>query len=467
MLPMKISELAQMVKGVVLSGELEARVTGLVVDSKKVKPGNIFAAFVGNTTDGHRFIPDAVDKGAKAVLVTRDIPSPGVDCAVIQVDDPLTAIQRLAVFERTRFCGPVIGVTGSNGKTTTKEMLACVFGTMGPCLFTEGNMNTELGLPLTMLRLEEAHQSIVLEMGMRGMGQIQALCDIAGPTAGIVTNIGQSHMELLGSQENIAIAKSELLQSLPATGFAALPANDPWLRRMASRTNAEILWYDILSDDEQLPDWDKSLYAYATDIVPSTTGISFTAHVNGEEHPVQLSTFGRHNVRNALGALALGSAHGLPLSAMADSLSKVSTGSGRLNVIAGSRGLTIIDDCYNASPLSMKASIEVLADFQSSKRPTVAILGEMYELGELAQTGHVEVGEYAKRKNIDILVTVGEMGRWIAEGADGGQGKVISAKTREQVVESLRDYVPDNAVVLVKASRGMGLETVVQTLTNA
>jgi UDP-N-acetylmuramoyl-tripeptide--D-alanyl-D-alanine ligase len=462
-LPLSTRQLTDLVQGVLVQGNLNEHITGVAIDHRQVQPGDLFVAFVGEKHDGHDFVADAFARGAAAALVTKDIQVHPAQGAVLRVADPLIAIGRLAAFERTRFGGPVIGVTGSNGKTTTKDLLAAVFRTKGPCLATAANYNNELGLPLTLLGRQENHQSIILEMGMRGLGQIQRLCDIAQPTAGIITNIGQSHIEILGSQENIAKAKGELLEALPRDGVAVLSLDDPWLVRIAQRTRARVLWTSLTENPEYAeghrPD------AFAEDIRHHADGVTFVAHVFGERQEVSLPTYGRHNVGNALGALLMGAAHALPLDAMAEALAHAQMTGGRLQVKPGLRGSVVIDDTYNASPLSTKASLSALKDV-ARERTTVAILGEMYELGTYAEASHREVGAAAAELGIDRLVTIGPMARWIAAAAkDAGCTDVIHFEGKQEALAHIDALVPDGAAVLVKASRGMKLEDVVRALT--
>ncbi len=461
MLPMSMNEIAGLIHGSVQSGDGKKIASGIAIDSRQVKRGDLFVAFHGQSMNGHEFVQAALSKGAVGALVTEDVKTDLPGC-IVRVDHPLTAVQTLAHHDRSLFGGPVIGVTGSNGKTTTKDMLSLVFTVRGECLATQGNMNTELGLPLTLLRRSQSHRSIVLEMGMRGLGQIRELCDIANPTSGIITNIGQSHIELLGSQENIAQAKGELLEALPRDGYAALPATDPWLRKIHTRSQAQILWYAVSGDHFDGIETD-SLFAFATDVENSPTGVSFVAHLLGESVKVFQPTHGRHNVRNAIGALSLGAAYGLPLDAMAQALSQLKPSAGRLNVVAGRNGVVVIDDCYNASPLSVRASLDVLSELGRDK-VKVAILGDMLELGPIEEAAHRSVGDYVAELGIDFVLAIGERSRFTAEQARHGGGEVHYAKTREEATDMLSSVVRDNSVVLVKASRGAGLEKIVEHL---
>lgn len=453
MKPISVQQLAQVVQGTVLQGPADVAITGVTIDNRTVHKGDLFVAFIGQRTDGHQFIPDAFERGASAALVSSDDfrcdgPNP-----LIRVENPLAAIQELAKYERQGFFGPVIGITGSNGKTTTKEMLRTVFQTEAPCLFTPANLNNELGLPLTILQRNEDHRAIILEMGMRGMGQIAALCEIAKPTAGLITNIGHSHIELLGSQEAIASAKAELLDALPETGILVLNGDDPWLRKVSNRFSGAPLWFGLGEGND----------AYATDIRTDGLGTTFVAHLLGEQQEVFIPTYGFHNVQNALGALLMGRAHRLNFRKMAYALKSLTPSSGRLHFVEGSQNRMVIDDCYNASPASMQASLGVLKEI-AHNRSTVAILGDMYELGDFEEEGHQLVGKYVVEQGIDILIAVGPKSEWIAKAAqEGGHPKVIYYPSKKSLLGHLHE-LPASSVVLVKASRGMQFEEIVQYL---
>ncbi|QSO52224.1 UDP-N-acetylmuramoyl-tripeptide--D-alanyl-D-alanine ligase [Alicyclobacillus curvatus] len=459
MTPLSAAHVARITNGKVISGRPDVLVRDLSIDSRSVLPGDMFVAFEGATVDGHRFVAQALEKGASGAIVTRpleqDVP---VDTKpIVLVEDALVAVQQLAIHERQSFQGPVIGVTGSNGKTTTKDMISTVFSTGGPCLATRGNLNTELGLPLTLLGRAGTEWSMVLEMGMRGLGQIAELCRIAQPTAGIITNIGHSHLELLGSQERIADAKGELLESLPKDGIAALTFGDPWLERIQSRTSARVLWYGLSNAAD----------AYASDLESTEQGTRFIANVLGQSVPVNLPARGQHNVINAMGALLLGSVHGLSLKQMAEALHNLAPSVGRLRVISGHSERVIIDDCYNASPLSMRASLGVLME-QAQGATTVAVLGDMFELGSYERQGHQEVGEFCAEIGIGEVIAVGERAVWIAEAAkSAGHTRVQYFASKTELLRHLEQVIPTHSTVLVKASRGMAMEDIVSSLAKA
>jgi UDP-N-acetylmuramoyl-tripeptide--D-alanyl-D-alanine ligase len=455
--PISITELLRITDGLLLGGEPNGQVMGASVDTRTLCPNDVYIAFEGARADGHAFSDKAVECGASAILATKPVSLSKDTIPVILVKDSLAAVQALASHERQTFAGPVIGVTGSNGKTTTKEMLGAVFHALGPCLYTKANQNNELGLPLTILQRNGDHCSMVLEMGMRGYGQIQSLCKIAQPTAGIITNIGQSHLELLGSQEGIAKAKAELLDALPQDGICALPFEDKWVRKVSGRFQGKPLWYGF----------DTSADAYPTEIESTSGGMTFIAHVLGQTCNVFIPSYGKHNIQNALGALLIGAAYGLSLPDMAAFLSELTETAGRLHIVQGQSERTIIDDCYNASPLSVKASIDVLKDI-SGIREAAVILGDMYELGAYTEDGHREVGRYAADKQIGTIVTIGSYGRSIAEEAkSAGAKNVHFFDSVEAALPTLETILPSGSMVLVKASRGMHFERIVDFLVEA
>lgn len=453
MTPITIEKIIDLLDAKLLSPQKNGLITGVRTDSRNIHPGDLYVSFVGSKVDGHHFIAQAKQNGAIAFLITHPVPELQDVQNLILVADALIAIQKLAAYERSQFSGPVIGITGSNGKTTTKEMVACVLQSQSPCLYTEANMNNELGMPLTILQRKPTHGSIVLEMGMRGRGQIAELCEIAKPTAGIITNIGQSHIELLGSQAAIADAKAELLDSIPPNGRAVLCKDDEWLPKIAHRCRGIVRWYGL----------DPTCDAWAENIQRSSSGVSFLAHVLGSSAIVQLPTFGIHNIRNALSALLIGHELGIPLYQMASQFMTLPISSGRLHIIDGNQKRKIIDDCYNASPLSMKASLEVLQEF-STHYSTIAILGDMYELGAFEQQGHIEVGMHTIKCNIELLITIGPRAKWISNTAKSAGQKCIHFDDVSDLMNHLEELIPSNAVVLVKASRGMHLERIVDKL---
>lgn len=452
--PISVNELSDVISATQVSCDKTAVVTGMATDHRFVQPGDAFVAFVGQRVDGHDFVEEAWNRGASVAIVSKPVKTSTGEALLVK--DPLKAVQALAIRERSLFTGPVIGVTGSNGKTTTKQMIAAILEGLGPCLYTPANQNNELGLPKTILQRKPEHRAIVLEMGMRGMGEIATLSAISRPTIGVITNIGQSHMERLGSQEAIAQAKGELLESLSSDGHAVLNADDPWQQRISSKSRASIVWYGFHADAD----------VRASDVMWTETGMQFVVTNGSHQATIRIPTFGYHNVANALAAIAVGLLVDLDLVTMADQLRHLQELDGRLRLKQGHRNIRIIDDCYNASPLSMKASLQVLEHLAASPK-RAAILGDMYELGEMNERGHRQVGLYAAEAGVDSLICVGEAAKWIAEEAlRCGVQHVHLVQTVEEALAELEAWIPVESTVLVKASRGMELERLVSRLSD-
>jgi UDP-N-acetylmuramoyl-tripeptide--D-alanyl-D-alanine ligase len=457
MLPTTISSILELSELEWMQGSLDTRVTGVSIDTRTLQAGDLFVAFAGEKVDGHQYLDQARHLGASGAIVTnpeqvRQSPVAWSDFPILVTANPIHAIRQLAIRERNQFQGPVFAVTGSNGKTTTKEMMFAAYSPSVTCLATRGNLNNELGLPLTILQRTDAHGAMVLEMGMRARGQISNLCEIARPTAGMITNIGHSHLETLGSQQNIALAKGELLEHL-SDRYAALIKEDPWLWKLGQRGGAKILWCSLQ---------DGSAHAYFQNIEQHPRYIRGTVEILGHVSDFYLPSPGLHNAQNALLVLAIGVSEGYSLDSMVEGLKTYSAQEGRLHIIETKRGQTILDDCYNASPLSMKASLDVLVQV-AGNRPKVAILGDMFELGDYAVTGHKEVGDYAVALGVQVM-SVGSLAKYIS-GQYRASGKpVVHFDSVEGMLHDLPNLIPDEATVLVKASRGMHLETIVRAL---
>jgi UDP-N-acetylmuramoyl-tripeptide--D-alanyl-D-alanine ligase len=425
------------------------RFRGAVVDSRRAGRSDLFVALRGETHDGHDFIGDAASRGASGALVAHPVE---VNIAQYVVQDPLKALQQLAAQRRlARRNVKVVGVTGSVGKTTTKELAAAVLATRYPLLRNEGNLNSEIGLPLVLLELTQRHRRAVLEMGMWARGEISLLCEIARPDVGIVTNIGPSHMERLGSIEAIADAKAELVEALPADGVAVLNADDARVAAMADRTAANVITYG-LSDAADVRAEDITSHALA--------GLRFSLVHGDDRAPVYSRLPGRAMVHNALAAAAAALTDGMEVADVAVALSETQVPA-RLKAHPGINGSTIIDDTYNASPASMRAALDLLGETAGRK---FAVLGDMRELGDAEGEGHHEVGRYAAQV-ADVIYAVGELGRTIGEAAKGaGHAAVELFDEKGGIARALAPQLEPGDVVLVKASRALALETVVSEL---
>lgn len=463
MLRLSVETLVELTGGELIGGAHETMINGIAIDSREVDPGSAFVALAGERTDGHRFIADALDRGARVVVVTSDteevreaVAAHGRgQTALVLVDDAYATIDTLASWHRERLVCPVIGITGSTGKTTTKDFVRSVLATTMRVVATSGNRNNELGVPLTVMDAGADTEVLVVEMAMRGTGQIAHLCEVARPTAGLVTNVGVSHMELLGSQEAIASAKGELVRAIPANGRVFLNGDDAWSATLAATATAEVTTYG-LGDDADIR---------ACDIGVTPAGMpSFTLAVPEGTEEVTLPVPGKHNVYNALAAAAVGRYLGVPLTDIAAGLGSATFSRWRMETFVSATGVTVINDAYNANPTSMRAAIRALEDLPTGGR-RIAVLGDMAELGTLTELAHFELGEEVARSGVDILVSVGELGRRIADGARAAgmpEDAVRPCANADEASEVIDDIVEPGDTVLVKASRVMGLETVVE-----
>ena len=455
------AELAVLTRGRLLVASTRP-VRGAAVDSREVRPGELFVALPGARTDGHRFLAAAAAAGAAALIVTRppeDLAALG-DVSVVLVPDGLAALQQIAAGWRAGFDPLVVGVTGSVAKTSTKEAIAAVLGPALRTLKSEGNRNNEIGLPLTLLRLGPEHQAVVLEMGMYVGGEIADLARLAGPRIGVVTAVREVHLSRIGSLDAIERAKGELVEALPADGVAILNADDPRVRRMGARTAARVLGYGF----------DAAADVRAEAVVSrGVAGMRFRLVTPGGACDVATPALGRHGVHNAAAAAAVGLAAGLELADIAAGLAAGWQAPHRGELVRAGE-LTILDDTYNASPSSMLAALELLATLPGRRR--VAVLGEMLELGAAHERGHREVGDAAGRL-ADLLVVVGEGAVGVADAALAAglsADRVVVVADREAALAALRAgpaALAPGDVVLVKASRGAALEELVAALADA
>lgn len=416
-----------------------------VVDSRKARKGDLFVALNGENVDGHDFVADAASRGATGAIVEREVET---DIAQYVVPSALVALQELARNRRTaRPKLEVVGVTGSVGKTTTKELTAAVLDVSYHVLKNEGNLNSEIGLPLVLLELTKKHNRAVLEMGMWAPGEIALLCEIAQPETGIITNVGPSHLERMGSIEAITDAKAELVEALPEDGAAILNADDARVAGMADRTSANVMTFGLsLKADVRAVDIESK----------GLSGVRFDL-LHGDERATVYSRLpGKAMVHNALAAAATGIVHGIDLQDIATALSETQIPL-RLSAHPGVNGSTIIDDSYNASPASMRAALELLGEVAGRK---IAVLGDMRELGSAERDGHADVGRYAAEV-ADVIYCVGELGRWIGDAAiQAGHGNVYILRDKDEIARELLPQLGAGDIVLLKASRALELETV-------
>jgi UDP-N-acetylmuramoyl-tripeptide--D-alanyl-D-alanine ligase len=465
MMTISAAYLAEIAGGEIVAGPLDVVARGAEIDSREVTPGMAFFALPGERTDGHDHIEAAARAGARVAVVSRfdesvvaQLGKPGApDMAVVLVPDVAAALRTLAMHHRSTLRCTVVGITGSTGKTSTKDFLLAALGEGRSVVATLGNRNNELGVPLTLLRAGARTDVLIVEMGMRGEGQIRRLCEIARPTLGIVTNIGQTHMELLGSQEAIVRAKGELVECVPADGHVFLNGDDAWSRGLADRTAAPITWYGM----------GESVDVRASDVSVDDLGRpSFTLTADGGSETVTLPLPGRHHAYTAAAAAATALALGVSLQEIAVRLGDVHVSDMRMQLFVAANGITVINDAYNASPASMRAAVSTLADIQS-RGARVAVLGDMAELGSLTELAHFRIGEAVARCGIESLVTAGSRAQRIAEGAIAAgmaPSAVRPCATVEEASEVLDDLLAAGDTVLVKASRSMGFERIVERI---
>ncbi|MGE5827616.1 MAG: UDP-N-acetylmuramoyl-tripeptide--D-alanyl-D-alanine ligase [Micromonosporaceae bacterium] len=444
MIPMTLAEVADVVGGALVHADPVSTVSGPVeYDSRRVGPGGLFAAFAGANVDGHDFAEAAYAAGAVAVLGTRAASGPSVVVA-----DPLEALAALAraVVDRLPAL-TVVGITGSSGKTSTKDLIAQLLARLGPTIAPAGSLNNELGLPHTVLRADAQTRFLVLEMGARGSGHIRYLCGIAPPTVGVVLNVGVAHIGEFGSVEAIEAAKGELVQALPARGVAVLNADDERVWAMAGRTRAQVVGFG------ESP----AASVRAVDIGLDGRGRpAFTLVADGATVPVQLGLTGRHQVSNALAAAAVARTQGMAPTELGPALGDLRlVSTRRMDVFDRSDGVTVIDDSYNANPASAAAALRALAALGSGRR-RIAVLGYLAELGAYERAGHEEVGRLAAELGVERIVVVGAGAGPIHDGATavtewGGESVQVSGQ--EEAVALLRTQLRPGDVVLVKGSR--------------
>lgn len=464
MLTANAATVVEAVAGTLLAGAMDTVANGVAIDSRNLDPGAVFFALGGERVDGHDYLSEAVLRGARVLVVSRPLDALGEvtaqaaerGVAIIGVGDVLVALQDLAAWHRSRLRCPILGITGSSGKTTTKDFTAAVLGTELRVVCTEGNRNNEIGVPLTIFGAGSTTDVLVVEMGMRGLGQIARLCEIARPTMGLVTNVGTAHVEVVGSESAIVTAKGELVGAVPATGAVFVNGDDPGSSPLADLAKAPVTRYG-LSD---------ACDVRATDVMlDGESRASFSLRISGEAPvEVRLPLPGRHNVYNALAAAAVGSRMGLTAETIAAGLAATNVSAMRMQVFTSATGVTVINDAYNANPASMKAAVETLAAMRVPGR-RIAVLGDMAELGSLTELAHFDLGELVARSGVDVLVTVGERAVRIAEGAraEGMEPEMVRpCRTPEEASEVLDDIAGQGDAVLVKASRVMGLERVVE-----
>jgi len=449
-----VGDILGAVKGKLLSGNPDEMLTGVSTDTRKIKSGELFVAIKGGNFDGHSFILDAVSKGAGGVLVQEG----GItnanfklpDVSFISVKDSIRALGDIGNFHRSRFNIPIIGITGSNGKTTTKEMIAAILSKKFNILKSFGTENNNIGVPLTLMRLNGGHKIAVLEMGTNHLGEIRRLSEIARPTMAIITNIGPSHLEYLEDVDTVLKAKLEILEYMDKDGKLILNADDGGLRTI--KTTPGTVWFGF----------DKEADFYADKINMEPDGINF--RLNGK-WDISLGVLGRHNVHNALGAIACAWDFGVSIDDIRDALKEFRVPNMRMEVKRFG-DIKIINDTYNANPQSMKQAIEALRDMATEGRK-VLFAGDMLELGTFSGRFHHLVGKQAAESGIDLIVAVGKLAEHIAKGAQEAgmsQRKIKLCAVTKEACEKIAGLIKKGDTILVKGSRAMKMEGIVNEL---
>ena len=427
----------------------ETGITSVAIDSRKVLPGALFVPIKGERTDGHEYISKAFELGAAASLTERREKCPGG--TLIYTENTVDAIGEIAKAYKKKYNVPTVGITGSVGKTSTKDMVAAVMSKKFCCLKTQGNFNNELGLPLTVFELEKEHGAAVLEMGMSAFGEIHRLADIARPDVGVITNIGMSHIENLSSREGILKAKMEICDFFTPESLLVINGDNDMLKTINKDAPYKIVTYGIESE---------GLDIRAEDIEDfGLGGCSFTAKIADESYKIRVNAAGVHNVYNALAAIAVGRHYGIKMQDIAEAIAEFELTAMRMTVDEAD-GIVLINDCYNASPDSIKASLKVL---KTAKGRRVAVLGDVLELGDYAHEAHLSIGRMCEGC-ADVVICAGDNAKYIAECAKDCAKEVHYFPTTALAAEYVKDFVKSGDTVLVKASRGMHFEDICKAI---
>jgi UDP-N-acetylmuramoyl-tripeptide--D-alanyl-D-alanine ligase len=438
-----------------ISSFKDVSINGVSIDSRKIEPGNLFIPLKGEHSDGHQFVEGAIQKGAAAALWQKDVPNPPANLPILVVEDTLLALQELARSYRNQLNVKVVGITGSNGKTTVKDMTTNLLSLKYKVQKTKGNYNNHIGLPLTVLSLDENTEIAVLEMGMSSKGEIDFLSRLARPNVVIVTNIGESHLQDLGSREGIAEAKLEILNGLQENGLIVYLGDEPLLKERLQDFKGNVKIQTFGKDNHN--------DLYPMEIKTDRTGSLFT--VNQWEGQIELPVLGTHNIINALSAMLTARYFDIPFSEMNTGFANLKLTNMRMELLEGKKGETIINDAYNASPTSMKAAVELTSSLPGFHKK-ILVLGDMLELGNKEMEFHYEIGTLLDPNKIDYLFAFGTLGQSIADGAKKvlPLERVLSFKDKESLIDRLKMETEEHTLVLVKASRGMKLEEVVEAL---
>lgn len=455
MKPITFAELAKMAEGILLQGDPASTIHSVHFDTRQLESGSLFVPIEGNR-DGHDYILQAVEQGAEAVLLSNQNKLPAElpqAVGVILVNDTLRAFQKLSAAYRLQFDIPIVAVTGSNGKTSTKDIIAHVLGAKYPVYKTYKNLNNHLGAPYSLLQLNDTHEAAVLEVGMNHAGEIDLLASLVKPKYSVITTIGDAHLEFFGTREKIALAKAELLPHTDKDGLVLLNGDSELLRKISHLYEGEVWFYSV----NDIAD------VWAENLMTDERGTSFTVHLpNQISFSLFIPLFGKHNVANSLPAIAIASCLGISPAEIQDALASVSISAMRFEVSRTQTGAILINDAYNASPSSMKAAIETFADILPTYQK-ILVLGDMFELGEESPALHAEIGRYLNQYTgqFESLITIGSLSEHLHQAYDG---KKQHFQSKEEALPVIQSHVQKEYALLFKASRGMKLETLVEQI---
>jgi UDP-N-acetylmuramoyl-tripeptide--D-alanyl-D-alanine ligase len=457
-IPFRAKDAVAWTGGRLARGDAGTLFTGVATDTRADVAGRLFVALVGERHDAHAFVTQALAAGAAGVMLQRPDAAPAdTRAALLVVPDTTLGLGALAAGHRSSFTGPLVAITGSNGKTTTKEMCAAILSVAGPCLKNRGNLNNNIGLPLTLLERDAAHRALVVEIGMNHRGEIAPLAAIARPTVGVITNVGTAHIEHLGSRDAIAQEKGDLVAALAPEATAVLNADDPRVLALRARTRARCVSFGLAAGADVRAERVTAL---------GERGFAFDLVSDGTRTAIQVAGLGDSTVPNALAAATAALAAGATLGEVAEGLARYQPVGGRMERLALPRNIILINDTYNANPQSMQVALESLAKLKGRSRG-IAVLGDMGELGDAALEAHRTTGRRVAELGLDHLFALGRFAEKLAEAAvEAGMAadRVHVGGSHEEVASALRDLLQGNDWVLVKGSRSMKMERVVEAL---
>ena len=450
-----ISELVSATNGRLVFGNESDCIIDVVIDSRKANKDNVFVAVIGENLDGHKFMQSAYENGCKTFIknASSSIKLNSSDINLIEVEDTQIAVGNIAKYYKEKFDIPYIGVTGSVGKTTTRDMIYATVSSRFNTLKNEGNLNNHFGVPLTLFNLDESYECAVIEMGMSNFKEIEYLANIVKPKIGVISNIGLSHIENLGSQEGILEAKMEIATNFNESNTLVVNGDDKFLATLKEKN----LNYSLKTFG-----FNKNNDIYCESYEMNEEDLTFTCYIDGKKEEIFIPTVGEHNIYNAMAAILVGKELNISLDDIKKGLKNFKATKMRLDIIKNNK-MTIINDAYNASPDSMEAALKILGRYKNRK---VAILGDMFEMGEHSEYGHRLVGKYAI-DNTDLLVAIGKDAIFMCDEAKSlgfDESNIYYFNTKEEAIENIDSFIKEDDVILVKASRGMQLEKIVEYL---